>query len=232
MPESDKSLKEFEKFLASINLNLYRNTYRPIKIVKMDLDRNIQALDIIYDLYWDKKEFLDFDDFYLKYKERYIAELEQFRQKIQMCESCYYKGLPARIYRTWASLITQIQAGYLAEVVFGAGSVTMNTALDRKGIDIQVNYKSHTINYQVKKDSQSREVRQGKKIKQTDLIIEDLPYNVPPNYVFENPRKRDGEYRKPYLEFNKNKRLKRLKNGFVIFTALNFTAIKEILDQK
>ena len=68
-----------------------------------------------------------------------------------MCEGCFYKGLKARIYRTWASLITQIQGGYVAESVFGKGTVKMSEALDHKGADIQVNYKGHILNYQVKK---------------------------------------------------------------------------------
>lgn len=222
-------LKEFEMFLASINLGQYRTRYKPIKIVEMDLDRNIQALDIIYKLYWNEKHFLDFDDFYSAYLSEYEVELEVFRNKIFMCKDCFYKGLPARIYRTWASLITQIQAGYVAEVVFGAKSVNMKTELDRKGIDIQIIYKTQVINLQVKKESLSREVRQGKKIKQSDVIIYDLPYNVPNDQVFKNPKKISGEFRKPYLDFMSNTNLRRLDNGFVIFTINYFVKIKKEL---
>ena len=51
----------------------------------------------------DKKNFVDFDKFY----EIYISEkknfLEDFRKNITMCENCFYRGLKARIYRTWVS---------------------------------------------------------------------------------------------------------------------------------
>jgi len=46
--------------------------------------------------------------------------------------------------------------------------------------------------------------------------------------VFDNPKKRNGELRKPYKEFINNKTLKRLKNGFVVFTPEVFTDIKQI----
>lgn len=147
-----------------------------------------------------------------------------------MCSDCFYSGLPARTYRTWASLITQIQAGYQAEAVFGHGTVTMKTELDRKGIDIQVNYKGKTINFQVKKNSLSREVRQGKKIKQKVEII-NLYYEVPSSEVFANPKTKKDKWRKPYLEFINNTKLYRLKNGFVIFTEKYFTDEKKKLDK-
>ncbi len=60
-----------------------------------------------------------------------------------MCEKCFYKGLPARIYRTWASIITQIHAGYVAESVFGKNTVTMSCEFDHKGADFQVRYKKN-----------------------------------------------------------------------------------------
>ena len=79
-----------------------------------------------------------------------------------MCEKCFSKGLPARIYRTWASIITQIHAGYVAESVFGEGTVVMSGELDHQGADFQVKYRGKTLNYQVKKKSLGREVRQEK----------------------------------------------------------------------
>ena len=83
---------------------------------------------------------------------KYKTEIEKFRQKITMCKDCFYRGLPARIYRTWASIITQIHAGYVAESVFGDGTVAMSAELDHQGADFQVNYKNKILNYQVKKE--------------------------------------------------------------------------------
>jgi len=39
---------------------------------------------------------------------------------------------------------------------------------------------------------------------------------------FENPKKKDGEYKLPYKRFQDNKELKRLPNGFVVFTPYVF----------
>lgn len=114
-------LKEFGDFLSSVNLKRYRELYKPIKIVEMDLDKNIQAIALMYKLYWEEKNIISFDEFYDRYKTYKSELIETFRKKIQMCEICFYKGLPARIYRTWASIITQIHAGYVAESVLGTG---------------------------------------------------------------------------------------------------------------
>lgn len=223
--------EKFEKFLESINLNAYREKYRPIKIVEMDLPKEIQAISLLYKIYWDRKKFLDFGYFYKEYLNVYKAELENFRKKITMCENCFYRGLPARIYRTWASIITQIHAGYVAESVFGEGSVSMSAELDHQGADFQVDYRGKILNYQVKKTSFSREVRQEKKsrkkIKGQFLAIK---YEVPSEDYFKNPKKRDGEYKLPYLRFIQNKELKRLPNGFVIFSRYAFENKKKEID--
>lgn len=47
--------KEFEKFLASVNLKAYREKYKPIKIVEMDLPKEIQAIGMLYKVYWTEK---------------------------------------------------------------------------------------------------------------------------------------------------------------------------------
>lgn len=221
----------FEKFLASVNLQRYRNQYRPIKLVEMDLPKEIQAIDQLYKVYWTEKNLFDFEDFYKGYFERYKLDIEKFRKKITMCEDCFYRGLPARIYRTWASIITQIHAGYVAETVFGKGSVAMSAQLDHQGADFQVTYKSKTLNFQVKKNSFSREVRRAKetknKIKGTFL---DILYEVPSGDYFENPKKLDGSFKLPYLRFINNKNLKRLPNGFIIFTKKTFEEKKRAID--
>jgi len=113
-----------------------------------------------------------------------------------MCENCFYLELPARIYRTWASLITQIHGGYVAESVFVIGNINMSEELDHAGADFQVKYKGKVINYQVKKESMSREVRKEKK---TNVKIDgefiDIKYNVPSSDYFDNPKKKNGEFK-------------------------------------
>ena len=136
---------------------------------------------------------MNYDDFYNEYLNKYRAEIETFRQKITMCKSCFYRGLPARIYRTWASIITQIHAGYVAESVFGDRTVAMSAELDHQGADFQVVYKNKTLNYQVKKETFSREVRQSK-ISKNQLVGEfvDIRYEVP-SYAFKQKKKEIDE---------------------------------------
>lgn len=226
-------LEKFEKFLQSVDLNTYREKYRPIKIVEMDLPKEIQAIGILYKIYWDQKKFLSFEDFYQEYLNAHKKDIEIFRQKVTMCKDCFYRGLPARIYRTWASIITQIHAGYVAESVFGDGTVTMSSLLDRQGADFQIVYRGKTLNYQVKKKSLGREVRQEKPKSKNPLHGEfiDIKYEVPSDDYFKNPKKKDGTYKLPYKRFVQNKELNRFPNGFVVFTPYTFEKKKAEIDQ-
>lgn len=225
-------LDKFEKFLQSVDLAAYREKYRPIKIVEMDLSKEIQAISMLYQVYWDQKKFLSYDDFYKEYLNKYKAEIEIFRQKVTMCKDCFYRGLPARIYRTWASIITQIHAGYVAESVFGDGTVKMSSDLDHAGADFQVEYRGKILNYQVKKKSLGREVRQDKPKSKNPLPGDfvDIKYEVPNSDYFENPKKKDGEFRLPYKRFMENEELKRFPNGFVVFTPCVFEQKKKEID--
>jgi len=225
-------LDKFEKFLKSVDLNAYREKYRPIKLVEMDLPKEIQAIAMLYEVYWDQKKFLNYDEFYKEYLNTHKKELEAFREKITMCKDCFYRGLPARIYRTWASIITQIHAGYVAESVFGDETVAMSAELDHQGADFQVSYKNKILNYQVKKATFSREVRKEKQSKnQIKGEFIDIKYEVPSDDYFKNPKKKDGEFKLPYLRFIENKELKRFPNGFVVFTPFVFENKKREIDQ-
>lgn len=226
-------VQKFDNFLQSINLKLYRDKYRPVKIVEMDLPKEIQAINMLYKVYWDNKKFLSFEDFYNEYLQVYEADIDKFQKKTGMCKTCFGNGLPARIYRTWASIITQIHAGYVAESVFGEGTVSMSGDLDHKGADFQVNYRGEILNYQVKKKSLGREVRQEKPKSKNPLPGEfiDIKYEVPSSDYFENPKKKNGEYKLPYKRFQENKELKRFPNGFVVFTPYPFEQKKNKIDE-
>lgn len=226
-------VQKFDNFLQSVDLKSYRDKYRPIKIVEMDLPKEVQAINMLYKVYWDQKKFLSFDDFYKEYLNSQKTEIESFRQKITMCKDCFYRGLPARIYRTWASIITQIHAGYVAESVFGEGTVEMSGELDHQGADFQIRYKGKILNYQVKKKSFSGEVRRGKGgvKKQIDGKFVDINYEVPSSEYFDNPKKKDGDYKLPYKRFQENKELKRFSNGFVVFAPYAFEQKKKEIDK-
>lgn len=224
-------LKKFEKFLESVDLAGYRKKYSRIKIVEMDLPKEIQAIELLYKVYWDEKNFLRFEDFYDRYRKEKAKLLEKFRKQVTMCEDCFYRGLEARIYRTWAGLITQIHAGYVAESVFGVGSVSMSAELDSQGADIRVEYKGYFLNYQVKKTSYSG-VKSGRPLPRKGKLkgeAIDIKYEVPVS--LSEPKTKKGEFRKPYLRFLEDKRTKALKNGFVVFTPLAFKSKKAKIDK-
>lgn len=224
-------LNKFEKFLKTVNLQGYRKKYSRIKIVEMDLSKNIQAIELLYRVYWGERKFLSFDDFYNRYMEEKKKSLEQFRLKSTMCKDCFYRGLKARIYRTWAGLITQIHAGYVAESVFGNGTISMSAELDSQGADIRVEYRKRFLNYQVKKTSyggvmSKRPLPRKSKLKGEAI---DIKYEVP--NILSNPKTKKGEFRKPYLRFLADKRTMAFENGFVVFTPETFLQKKVEVDQ-
>jgi hypothetical protein len=223
-------LIKFTEFLKTVPLKEYREKYAPIKIVEMDLSKDIQAIELLYIVYWDEKNFIDFEEFYKRYLNEKENSLEDFRIKSTMCKDCFYRGLKARIYRTWAGLITQIHAGYVAEKVFGEGTVSMSAKLDSQGADIRVSYKKCFLNYQVKKTSYSG-VKSGrplpKKSKLTGTNI-DLLYEVPT--CLSDPKTKSGKFRTPFLRFLEDKRTEALPNGFVIFTEEAFKPKKIEID--
>jgi len=224
------SPKKFETFLKTVDLQSYRKQYSRVKIVEMDLPKNIQAIELLYTVYWKEKDPLSFDDFYDRYLKEKKDELEKFRLGSTMCKDCFSRGLKARIYRTWAGLITQIHAGYVAESVFGRGTVSMSRELDSQGADIRVEYKRNFLNYQVKKTSHSgvmsrRPLPRKRRLKGESI---DIKYEVPT--CLSNPKTKKGEFRKPYLRFLEDKRTQAFQNGFVVFTSDIFKQKKKQID--
>ena len=51
------NLNKFTEFLKSVDLAGYRQKYRPIKIVEMDLPKEIQTIALLYKVYWEEKKF-------------------------------------------------------------------------------------------------------------------------------------------------------------------------------
>lgn len=224
------NLNEFDKFLKTVNLKGYRKKYSHIKIVEMDLSKNIQAIKLLYKIYWDEKKFISFDNFYKRYLKEKKSAIKIFKIKTTMCDDCFDRGLKARIYRTWAGLITQIHAGYVAESVFGKGAISMSEEIDHQGADIRVKYKGHFLNYQVKKTSYSGVMSRKPLPRKNKLEGKpiDIKYEVPT--CLSDPKTKKGEYRKPYLRFIKDKRTKSFENGFVVFTPYAFTEDKKAID--
>ncbi len=230
------SLNQFEDFLKSIDLQKYRNEYAATKIVELDLPKNIQALKTMYEQYWDNKDNngtpLSFEEYYdTVYFPTHKEEIYKFWHTKSgfgtECD-CFLRGLKARIYRTWASLITQIHGGYVAEKVFGAGTVEMGEELDRNNIDFKITTADKTILVQVKKKTNRKEIARMDDGADKNNNIQYIRYEVPTPKDYENPYYKENKnhkanelkpFAKNFVKFNPfGGTLDRFDNGFVVFT--------------
>mgnify|MGYP002766390796 CR=1 FL=1 len=224
-------LQKFDDFVKKIDLETYRKKYSHLKIVEMDLPRSIQALKTLYKYYWqqiDIDNIPDFEEYYELYYKEHQKDIDAFRIKTEMCENCFNKGLRARIYRTWASIITQIHAGYVAESVFGEGTVDMNEDLDHKGKDFTITYNGKTIGIQIKKESKRPEARDHHPDSKGIITIK---YCVPQKKDFEQPTYVKSGIIKPqmldFIKFSpKEGFLDMYDNGFVVFIKKPFEDLK------
>ena len=207
-------LESFNQFLTGIDLDLYRDKYRKIKIVELDMPKNVQALGTLYDEYWKKKsDWLDYEEFYEVYKKSKSNILEAWRVESRFSHETFYRGLPARIYRTWASILTQIQGAYVAEEIYGLGNVEMGVNLDHLGKDMVINLGDYgRMPIQIKKLTQRTEGQRSSKPKVSYIQVS---YAVPTS----GPYTKKGELRKPYKKWlhEWGHKLDQLDNGFVIF---------------
>lgn len=212
-------VNQFNDFLSRIDLVALRDKYKDIKIVELDMPKDVQALRCIYLEYWDKrKAWLEYEDFYEVYKQSLQSELESWRKKCQFSKETFYRGLPARIYRTWASLLTQIQGAYVAEKIHGKGKVAMGVDIDQSGKDIVIEFsKGMRLPVQIKKISARRDMPRGT----PRYKYIELRYAVPTS----GPKTKTGKESKPYKDWEKewSDKLTRLDNGFVIFKPAMFT---------
>ena len=235
----------FELFLKSIDLDSYRKLYSPIKIVEMDLDKPVSIIptEDMYKLYGDSEDAYrnipSFDEFYDYYYKNNENNINIFWSKsgFGMDCDCFQRGLKARIYRTWASIITQIYAGYVAEEVFGVGNVFQSSELDKNKIDILVKYRGKELKFQIKKFTGRKEIARMSDSKEKAKQLIYLYYEVISPEDYANPKyKRTGKYRpvaKQYIKFKpKTGFLDRYDNGFVVFTTKKFEYYKNKIDSE
>ncbi len=62
-PKTMNHLSRYHKFLLSVDLDKFRSMYQSIKIVEMDLPKEIQTLDNIYRISWEEKNFILLEEF-------------------------------------------------------------------------------------------------------------------------------------------------------------------------
>ncbi len=108
-------------------------------------------------------------------------------------------GLKARMYRTWVSLLTQLDLGYIWNKTIQQDKLDSDVVLDTKGIDLYGKINDSFVGIQIKKRSRRHEA-----LKVTDSVAPIRTIDIPYDLNFEND------------EYLSNK-LTKLANGFVIF---------------
>jgi len=230
-------LKKYREFLASIPLTKYREELKDIKWVEQDLPQEMLPLASIFKYYWEERNFLDFDEWFETFWEELNTKPES-KQALKEFKKYYFdkngngwfkKGFKARMYRTWVSILTQLDFCYVFDYVCTKENKNLqlecNAELDVRGIDAIVN----NIGFQVAKISQRKEARTagGKK------TVVTIPYAVFNIEEFqrrtESPRVKDKSgYQKALDSFNKY--FIRLQNGFIVFKEDYLKPIIENID--
>lgn len=229
-----KELEKYRYFLETIPLNKYREELKEIKWVEQDLPKGMLPLASIFKYYWEERQFLIFDEWFENFWRELNAKPES-KQALQEFKKYYFdkngdgwfkKGFKARMYRTWVSVLTQLDFCYMFEYICGKEGKDLqlegNAKLDARGIDARVN----NIGFQIAKISQRKEARTagGKK------TVVTIPYVVwNPDELKEkiqNPRTRiKNTYQRMVDSFEKY--FIKLPNGFVVF---NENYLKPIID--
>lgn len=227
-PQTEENLQNFESFLSTIELLDLREEYRHIKTVELDMPKNVQALDCIYREYWNKKsDWPDYHSFYEIYRDDKFNELESWWRSTGFSEETFYRGLPARIYRTWASLLTQIQGAYVAETIYGLNSVTMGVDADHSGKDIIIDFGQQfgqnfgKLPLQIKKISYRPEAQRGSPGQLVRDFVK-VEYAVPNSGPLTSTGKPSRGYARWVEKWGDY--LKRLENGFIVFKPAMFEA--------
>jgi hypothetical protein len=231
-----EDLAKYRKFLESIPLDKYREELKNIKWVEQDLPKEILPLASIFKHYWEDRKFLNFEEWFEEFwreintspeSKRPLEEFKRYFFNKSLDENDWFKkGFKARMYRTWVSVLTQLDFCYLFEYICVKEGkdlqLACNAELDAKGIDAKVN----DIKFQVAKISQRKEARSvgGKK------SITTIPYAVFNIEEFEkrvtSTRVKDKSgYQNALKSFHKYFIL--LKNGFVVFSE---EYLKRIID--
>lgn len=217
-------IQRYRAFLETIPLTNYRKELKDVKWVEQDLPQEMLPLTSIFKYYWNERKFLSFEEWFEKFWEELNARPES-KQALARFKKYYFdkngngwfkKGFKARMYRTWVSVLTQLDFCYMFEYICSKEGkdfqLECNAELDAKGIDARVN----NIGFQIAKISQRKEARTvGEK-----KTVVTIPYAVFNVEEFErrcqSPRVKDKSgYQKAISSFYKY--FIRLKNGFIVF---------------
>lgn len=227
-------LRRFRQFLESIPRGQLGEETRRIKTVEQDWGQKLNLIiwESIYQNYWEKGNFLDFDAWFsnvwkqleglgeLKEFEKYSqVYLEYYKsdtwQVLQDLEDWFRVGLRARLFRLWMSALTQLDFCYVFKYVCERLNKKMgleaNAELDASGVNLRVG----TLDFQIAKISERPEARvpQRTKVINIPYPVWDLEYLE--NHSYPGSSRVWQRHANQLIAFAKH--YKRLRNGFVVF---------------
>ena len=244
MNRSRDSLLKYRKFLESIPLDEYRVELKDIKVVEQDLHPSLFPLPSIFESYWEKQNFFSFEDWFNKFwlelskEQKSAKKINEFKEVVSAhrkfyedkinndLDKLFFTGFKARMYRTWVSVLTQLDFCYVCEYVRvkeGKNlTIECNAELDAQGIDVKIN----DIEFQIKKITKRKEALRIDSKKK--IIILYTVFDIPEfERLSESPRVKDKQgYKKALDAFHKYFIL--LQNGFVVFKE---DYVKPIIDK-
>ncbi len=181
MEVEKKALNFYRAFLQSIPLAEYRETLKDVKWVEQDLYPEMLPLASIFRNYWHNQNFLDFGSWFDQFWNELhsnplsVSAIKDFKKYYfdKDNDGWFRLGFKARMYRTWVSLLTQIDFYYVLSYVIAKRGYRItfeaNAVLDQKGIDLRIG----GLDFGISKVSQRKEARSGGSKR---LIV--LPYAV------------------------------------------------------
>ena len=239
-----EDLRKYREFLKTIPLNKYRAELS-MKWVEQDLHPLLFPQKSIFEKYWDKQSFFNFEEWFNEFWNGLIKgdettkKLEALKEVVRAHrkfyngkingdhETRFFLGFKARMYRTWISVLTQLDFCYLFNFLCAKEEdgleIECNAELDvQEGIDAKVN----DIGFGIAKISQRKEAL---KISTKKSLVT-IPYAVFNIEEYErlsnSPRVKDKTgYQRALKAFHKY--FIRLDNGFVVF---NENYLKPIVD--
>lgn len=225
MSKEQRALDSYRSFLEGLPIVAYEK-YKAIKWVEQDLPREMLPLASIFRNYWLTQNYLDFESWFKLFWKELDSEplsreaMRQFKNyHFDGADDVWFKrGFRGRMYRTWMSVLTQIDFYYIFHYVCAKKkkgiSFEATAELDRKGIDLRVG----ELDFGISKISQRKEARASGSKKKL-ILLPYAVYNVSEFIRLSNssrvsPANRIG-YRKSVEAFNKY--FIQLSNGFVVF---------------
>ena len=219
--------ERFERFLEGIPIGKYREELTPVKTVEQDLKipgHDLNPLPLIYRLYWENQgDFPDFEKFFETYWKEHLSGIDEFIGKYFWgCSRDFVRlGFKARLYRTWAPVLTQFHFAYLWKEVCKS-SLEASAEMDRAGTDFRIYHpKARTVDISFKKISRRREASERRfPVSQVESKTVELVYTLESFKDKEDFLKKMGRAKSKTsrLEYCIAFHLQRnLKNGFVVF---------------